>query len=68
MKVSRYAKGIIAGLSPVLIVVQAAITDGVITTTEWVTIGLAVAAAAGVVAVPNRPKPTEQTPAVRPYR
>lgn len=56
MKVSRYAKGIIAGLGPVVFAGQAAVTDGVITNAEWVTIVVALLVALGVVAVPNAPK------------
>lgn len=53
MQVSKYWKGVIAGASPVLMAVLAVVTDGVITTAEVVTIALAVAAAVGVIAVPN---------------
>ncbi|MGI5418642.1 hypothetical protein [Actinomadura luteofluorescens] len=54
LKISRYWKGVIAGLSPVLLLVQAAVTDGQITSGEWVPIGIAVLAAAGVIATPNK--------------
>lgn len=63
MKVSKYAKAVVAGLGPVVLAAQAAVTDGVISNAEWVTIGVAVAVAAGVVAVPNASKPaTDRLP------
>jgi hypothetical protein len=50
----RYAKFIVAALTAGLIALQTAITDDRITTSEWVTIALAVLGAIGVVIVPNK--------------
>lgn len=55
MKVSRYAKAVVAAAGPVLYAAQAAVTDGRVDGQEWLTIGLAVLVAAGVWKVPNRP-------------
>lgn len=52
-----HLKAIVAALSPVLLAVQAAVTDGSISTTEWVTIGVAAAAAVGVWLTPNKKQP-----------
>jgi threonine/homoserine efflux transporter RhtA len=54
MKLSAHTKAIVAALSPVILAVQAAVTDGQITLTEWGAIGVAVAAAVGVWLAPNR--------------
>lgn len=53
MKISQYWKGLIAGLSPVILAAQAAVDDGQIDATEWVTIGVAGLVWLGVIAVPN---------------
>ena len=55
--IKRYRKFIVAGVAAGAVALQAALTDSVVTNAEWVTIGLAVAAALGVVVVPNAPKP-----------
>jgi hypothetical protein len=69
-KLAHYWKALVAFLSPVVIVVQSAVTDDVITQEEWVKIGVAVVAAVGVLVVANKPKTppvsNDQTP--RPYR
>lgn len=57
MKVGQYAKTVVAGVAGGLYALQAAISDDVITNTEWVGIGLAVLVALGVWAVPNSPQP-----------
>lgn len=53
--VRRYWKGIIAGAGAVALVVQAALTDDVITDAEKVTIAIAILTAIGVVAKANKP-------------
>lgn len=63
MKISKYWKGVVAGLSPVLIAIQSAVTDDQITSSEWVAIGIAVLTAVGVISVPNRqPVPSDVVP------
>lgn len=54
---SAHMKAIVAALSPVTLAVQAAVTDGAISTTEWVAIGVAAVAAVGVWLAPNRKQP-----------
>lgn len=54
MKISKYWKGVIAGAAPVLLAIQSAVTDSTITTGEGVAIGIAVLAALGVIATPNK--------------
>lgn len=54
MKISAHTKAIVAALSPVVLAVEAAVTDGQITAAEWGAIGVAVAAAVGVWLAPNR--------------
>lgn len=51
----RYAKAIVAALVPILLAVQAALSDNAITQSEWVAILLAALGAVGVWAAPNRP-------------
>lgn len=53
MKISAYAKTVVATVIAVAYAVQAAITDGSITSSEWVGIALAGLTALGVWAVPN---------------
>ena len=55
--VARYWKAVVAALTPVFLVVQAAVTDDVITQEEWVRIVVGLLVALGVVTVPNAPKP-----------
>ena len=55
------AKFIVALLIPVAQVIQAAVTDDVITPNEWVKVAIAVVGAVGVWAVPNaRPVTSRQ--------
>lgn len=49
----KYTKGIVAGLVPIAMLVQASVSDGKITQDEWVKIILAVLGAAGVVGFKN---------------
>ena len=51
--IGRSAKTIVAALLAGAYALQAAITDDVVTDTEWFGIGLAVLTALGVWAVPN---------------
>jgi hypothetical protein len=61
VKISKYWKGVIASASPVLLAVQAAVTDSRIDAGEWVAIGTAALIAVGVIATPNKPE-------AKPYR
>lgn len=56
MKISAYAKTVVAALAAGAVAVNAAVSDGMISNSEWVTIGLAVLAALGVYALPNAAK------------
>lgn len=47
------AKGAVAFAGAALVAVASAITDGVVTGSEWATVALAALAAVGVVVVPN---------------
>jgi hypothetical protein len=67
MKIANYWKTVVAIVGAGVIAVQSAITDDVITSAEWVTIALALLAAAGVWQVPNKPAPSDGQ-ANRPYR
>ena len=59
---SQYAKAIVAALTAGLIAAQTAITDGHITSSDWVTIALAALGALAVYAVPNATPPQEPAP------
>ena len=50
---NTYAKAAVAVLTAALIAVQTALTDGQVTSSEWVTIGLAALGALGVYLIPN---------------
>ena len=63
MKLSQYVKTVVAALAAGAVVLNAAVSDSVITNNEWVTIGLAVLGALGVYALPNAPKPAPLPPA-----
>lgn len=63
----RYAKFLVAAAMAALVAVQTAITDDRITTSEWVTIGLAALAAVGVWLVPNKPPAEEPEPRTTRY-
>ncbi|MFC7817544.1 hypothetical protein ACFUTR_23220 [Streptomyces sp. NPDC057367] len=55
MKVSRYAKAVVAAVTAGSAALGTAVQDGAVDSGEWVTVGLAVLAALGVTwAVPNR--------------
>lgn len=54
MKISAYAKSVIASLAPVLATVQGAADDGAFDVSEGITIGIAVLIALGVYRVPNK--------------
>lgn len=58
LKLSPYFKSIAAALGAAVIAVQAALTDGEITSAEWLTIGIAVLTTLGVFQVENRPVPS----------
>jgi hypothetical protein len=51
--IGKYSKTIVAAVLAAAYAFQAAITDDVVTSTEWIGIGLAVLTALGVWAVPN---------------
>ncbi|TMR97519.1 hypothetical protein [Nonomuraea basaltis] len=53
MKISRYAKTIVAALFAAIVAVNGAVSDDVFTATEIVNAVLAVLTALGVYAVPN---------------
>lgn len=53
MKIGSYAKTIVAAAAGGVYALQAAISDDVVTSTEWVGIGLAVLTTLGVYVVPN---------------
>lgn len=55
LRISRYWKGVVAGLGPVLLAVQAAAGDGSVDAGEGIAIGIAVLVAVGVIATPNKP-------------
>lgn len=52
---AKYAKAGVAIAAAALVALQAALTDDAIITQEWLGVGLAVLAAVGVWAVPNKP-------------
>lgn len=54
IRISRYWKGVIAGLGPVLAAVQGAADDGAFDASEGITIGIALLVALGVYVVPNK--------------
>jgi hypothetical protein len=53
MRLGSYAKTIVAAVLAAAYALQAALTDDVVTTSEWVGIGLAVLTVFGVYVVPN---------------
>lgn len=59
---NQYWKFIIAALTTGLIALQAALTDGTVTTQEWVTIALAALGALGVWAKSNAAPPLPPPP------
>jgi len=54
-KYAEYWKAIVAVVGAVAVVVQAALTDGTITSAEWVTIAIAAVTAVGVYLKANKP-------------
>ena len=54
-KYAEYWKGIIAVVAAVAVAVQAALTDGTITSAEWVTIAITAIGAVGVILKANKP-------------
>lgn len=60
MRVGSVAKFLVAALAAGVVALQAALTDDVITTAEWLTVAVAAASALGVWAVPNAPQPARQ--------
>lgn len=52
-----YLKALVAALTAGGVALQAALTDDAVTSTEWVTIGLAVVGAVAVLLVPNKQTP-----------
>ena len=65
MRLGSYAKTIVAAVLAAAYALQAALTDDVVTTSEWVGIGLAVLTVFGVWAVPNA-RVSDVPPAPRP--
>lgn len=65
LRISKYWKGVIAGLGPVLLAVQAAASDGGIDASEGIGIGIAVLVALGVIATPNRQTDPDTLPSFR---
>lgn len=53
---SAYAKTIAAAIATAAITLQVVMSDGTVTTSEWITVGLAALGALGVYAVPNKPR------------
>ena len=54
-KLAEYAKFVIATVTPVFLVIQAAVTDGGIDQQEWTAIAVGVLVAVGVLLKGNRP-------------
>lgn len=55
MKISQYAKTIVAAATAALVAAQSAVSDGVITQSEWINIALVSLGAFGVWFVSNQP-------------
>ncbi|MFF9898510.1 hypothetical protein [Streptomyces longispororuber] len=69
MRISSFAKSLVAGVSAGSAAAVAAVQDGTLATGEVVTIVLAVLGAWGITyAVPNRPIPGAMTPPAGPTR
>ena len=54
-KFAEYWKAIVAVVGAVAVAVQAAVTDGTITSAEWLTIAIAAVTAVGVYLKANKP-------------
>lgn len=65
LKLSKYWKGVVAGLGPVLLAVQAAASDGGVDAGEGIAIGIAVLVALGVIATPNKTSDPDTLPGFR---
>lgn len=59
---NQYWKFLIAALTTGLVALQTALTDGTVTTAEWVTIAIAALGALGVWAIPNATPPQQPIP------
>ena len=59
-KFAEYWKAIVAVIGAVAVAVQAAVTDGTITSAEWLTIAIAAVTAVGVYLKANTPAPAGQ--------
>lgn len=59
---NTYAKAIIALLTAAAIAAQTALSDGVVTASEWVSIAIAALGALAVYAVPNTAPPPPEIP------
>lgn len=57
-KLRPYSKSIFAAIGAAALALQAAVSDGQITTDEWWKIGIAVLMALGVYQVENKPAPS----------
>jgi hypothetical protein len=64
----RYAKFVTAAAGAAAVAIQAAVTDGVITTQEWAAIGIAALTAAIVLLVPNKPAEDDSVRYLREHR
>lgn len=65
LRISKYWKGVVAGLGPVLLAIQAATSDGGVDASEGIGIGMAVLVALGVIATPNRQTDPDALPGYR---
>lgn len=59
---NQYAKFAVAALTTGLIALQTALTDGTVTTAEWVTIAISALGTLGVWARPNADPPLPEIP------
>jgi hypothetical protein len=59
---NQYWKFAIAALTTGFIALQTALTDGTVTTAEWVTIAIAAIGAVGVWRIPNADPPLPEMP------
>lgn len=58
----KYAKTIAAAIATAAITLQVVMSDGTVTASEWITVGLAALGAVGVYAVPNTPPEPPREP------
>ena len=59
---NQYAKFVIAALTAAAIAAQTALSDGVVSASEWVSILIAALGALTVYVVPNKPPPPPELP------